>query len=190
MSIPRAAAIALLIMLPLAAWAENEEQLVRDYTRFAGSEANAESLVNGLRNDETITLTADGKDTTFKPATDKMGYGNVKIALELAKASLAEQGIKNPTPEQIRAALNGGTITLKSGKELELTGVLELRASGMGWGRIAQEYDFKLGELMRRSDVQKTSFERPDHARPQKLERPERPQRPERPERPERAHRR
>jgi hypothetical protein len=190
MFIPRAAAVALLIVLPLAAWAENEEQLVRDYTRLAGSEANAESLVNGLRNDETIKLTSDGKTTTFKPATDPMGYGNVKIALELAEASLAEQGIKNPTPEQIRAALNGGTLTLKSGKEVELTGVLEMRASGMGWGRIAQEHGFKLGELMRRDDVHKASLDRPDHARPQKLERPERPSRPERPERPERAHRR
>ena len=40
-----------------------------------------------------------------------MGYGNVNIALRLAQASLAEHGIRNPTPEQLKAALNGGTVT-------------------------------------------------------------------------------
>jgi hypothetical protein len=155
-------ATALALALPLLAFAENEEQLVRDYTRFAGSQANAESLVSGLRDGEQIRLSADGRTTSFKPATDKLGYGNVKIALELTKASLAEQGIKNPTPEQIRGALDG---------------VLEMRASGMGWGRIAQERGFKLGEVMRAE-------------RPHKIERAERPHRPERPERPERHHHR
>ena len=159
---------ALVLALPLFASAENEEQLVRDYTRFAGSKANAESLVSGLRDGEQIRLSADGRTTTFKPATDKLGYGNVKIALELTKASLAERGIKNPSPEQIRGALDG---------------VLEMRASGMGWGRIAQERGFKLGHVMR--------AERPHNLeRPERASKPERLERPERPERPERHHRR
>lgn len=180
----RHTAVAALIALPLAVFAQPQDQLVRDYTRFAGSEANAEALVNGLRNDESIKLTSKESTTTFKPATDKLGYGNVKIALALAKESLAEQGIHKPTPEQIEAALNGGTITLKSGTEVKLNGVLEMRASGMGWGRIAQEHGFKLGDVMR-ADA------RPSRPEPHltKLERPERPQRPERPERPERGHR-
>lgn len=183
----RHTAVAALLALPLAAFAQPQDQLVRDYTRFAGSEANAESLVNGLRNDEPIKLASkDGTTTTtFKPATDKLGYGNVKIALALAKESLAEQGIRKPTPEQIEAALNGGTITLKSGREVKLDGVLEMRASGMGWGRIAQEQGFKLGHVMR-ADARPS---RPEFHRAE-LERPERPQRPERPERPERGHRR
>lgn len=183
----RHTAVAALLALPLAAFAQPQDQLVRDYTRFAGSEANAESLVNGLRNDEPIKLASkDGTTTTtFKPATDKLGYGNVKIALALAKESLAEQGIRKPTPEQIEAALNGGTITLKSGREVKLDGVLEMRASGMGWGRIAQEQGFKLGHVIR-SDAHPS---RPEFHRTE-LERPERPHRPERPERPERGHRR
>jgi hypothetical protein len=65
----------------------------------------------------------------------------------LAKASLADQGIHNPTPEQIKAALNGGTITTKSGEQVKLDGVLKMRASGMGWGEIAHKLGFKLGEL-------------------------------------------
>jgi hypothetical protein len=187
-----AAVIALLLVLPQPAFADLEDELVRDYTRFAGSKDNAESLVAGLRDGEPIKLEAkDGTTTTFEPATDKLGYGNVKIALALAKESLAEQGIHRPTPEQIEAALNGGTITLGSGKEVSLQGVLDMRAIGMGWGRIAQEHGFKLGEVMRhhgRPDVHTARLERPERAH--KIERPERPVRPERPERPERGPRR
>jgi hypothetical protein len=183
---------ALVLALPLAAFAHDrqaghaDDRLVDKYARFAGSESNAESLVNGLRNDGQVTLSSGGRSTTFTPATDKMGYGNVDIALGLAKATLAEQGIRRPTPEQIKAALNGGTVTSKSGERVALPGVLKLRASGMGWGKIAQQYDLKLGEVMRhkhndwkRGEFHKTRFERI-----------ERPQRPERPERPERHHRR
>ncbi|HEY9530175.1 MAG TPA: hypothetical protein VIQ55_02210 [Burkholderiales bacterium] len=176
----RHTAVAALLALPLVAFAQPQDQLVRDYTRFAGSEANAESLVTGLRNDEPIKLASkDGTTTTtFKPATEKLGYGNVKIALALARESLAEQGIYKPTPEQIEAALNGGTVTLKSGKEVKLDGVLEMRASGMGWGRIAQEHGFKLGQVMRAD------------ARPARADfHPARIERPQRPERPERGHR-
>ncbi|MGH8739894.1 MAG: hypothetical protein ACREUN_03220 [Burkholderiales bacterium] len=171
--------------MPLAGLANPEERLVREYTRFAGSEANAESLVNGLRNDEQIRLSADGRTTTFTPPTRKLGHGNVDIALSLAKASLAENGVRDPTPEQIRAALNGGTITTRSGERVVLPGVLELRASGLGWGRIAQEHGFKLGEVMRHE----RHHGRADFHRA-RLERPERPHKPERPERPERHHHR
>src|SRR6185312_1250957 len=46
--------------------------------------------------------------TTFTPDTGKMGYGNVKIALSLAEASLAKAGITDPTAAEVAAALNGG----------------------------------------------------------------------------------
>jgi hypothetical protein len=116
-----------------------------------------------------------------------MGNGNVDIALKLAQASLAEQGIRNPTPEQIRAALNGGTITARSGERIRLEGVLAMRASGMGWGRVSQELGFKLGHVMR-PDFHRSHLERPEV--PHRVERPERPLKIERPERPERPHHR
>lgn len=81
------------------------------------------------------------------PATDKMGYGNVDMALGMAKASLAEHGIHNPSPEQIKAALNGGTVTTKSGQRVTLPGVLKLRASGMGWGQVAHKVGVKVGDV-------------------------------------------
>jgi hypothetical protein len=208
MRIAFVATLLLALPLPTLAYQEHggqaDDRLVREYTRFAGSKSNAESLVNGLRNDTQVKLTSNGRTTTFTPPTSKMGYGNVDIALSLAKASLAEEGIRNPTPEQIKAALNGGTVTTKSGQRVALPGVLKQRASGMGWGKVAQANGFKLGEVMRdkghrhghkhgdwkhdRGDYHKARYDRPE--RPHKIDRPERFERPERPEKPERHHRR
>src|SRR5688572_15572094 len=126
-----------------------EKRLIEKYDHFAGSDENARELVTGLRTDSQMDLSKGGKTTKFTPATGKMGWGNVDNALALAKASLAEQGIHKPTPDQIKAALNGGTITTKSGHTVKLDGVLKLRASGMGWGQIAHKMGFKLGELKR-----------------------------------------
>src|SRR6185503_10019817 len=153
----RAAVLAaFLFALPLAAPAHErdagqaDDRLVDKFARFAGSRSNAESLVNGLRNDQLVKLTsAQQGSASFTPKTDRMGFGNVNIALTLAKATLAEQGITRPTPQQIEAVLNGGTITSRAGKEVKLTGILAQRASGLGWGKIAQANGFKLGELMR-----------------------------------------
>ena len=126
-----------------------EKRLIEKYDRFAGSDENARELVHGLRTDTQVELSKGDKTTTFKPATDKMGFGNVDIALALAQASLADHGIHRPTPEQIKAALNGGAVTTRSGERVRLAGVLKLRASGMGWGQVAHKLGFKLGDVMR-----------------------------------------
>src|SRR3990170_8872945 len=61
-----------------------ERRLVDKYDRFAGSDRNAQELVEGLRNDKRIDLSKNGKTTSFTPATGKMGWGNVEHALSLA----------------------------------------------------------------------------------------------------------
>src|SRR5260370_10770134 len=94
----------MLLTLPLAASSQSKEQLVEKYTPLAGSEANATSLVTGLRDDKEVNLSR----TTFTPPTRKMGDGNVNIALALPQAELKKQGITNPTPAQLQAALTGG----------------------------------------------------------------------------------
>jgi hypothetical protein len=201
---------ALLFALPLLAPAHErdagqaDDRLVDRFSRFAGSRTNAESLVNGLRNDQEVRLTSSTqRSASFTPKTDKMGFGNVNIALSLAKATLAEQGIHRPTPQQIEAALNGGTITTRSGERVRLPGILKQRASGMGWGKIAQANGFKLGEVMRhkhgdfkhhhadfkhhkdhRAEFHKVRFEQ--HEGPHRFERAERPERPGKPDKPER----
>ena len=44
-----------------------------------------------------------------------MGFGNVYISLALAKQQLSTLGITQPTPQQLQAALTGGTITQTTG---------------------------------------------------------------------------
>lgn len=112
---------------------------------LAGSPENAASLVNGLRSGGEITLAAPDAATgvVFTPTTRPMGYGNITRALSLAQRQLAAQGIAEPTPAQLNAALNGGTLTTvdSSGatRTVEMDGVLRLRSQGMGWGRIARQ---------------------------------------------------
>jgi hypothetical protein len=109
--------------------------------------------------------------TTIIPPTQKMGFGNVDNELALTEASLRQQGIGAPTPEQLKTAL---------------TGVLERRAAGNGWGEIANAMDLRLGDLKRaeRAPERVARSARPE--RPEKIERPQRPERPERPAKPER----
>lgn len=85
-----------------------------------------------------------------------MGVGEVGIALSLAKAALAQQGIANPTPAQISAALNGGTLTAATGTR-SVPGVLSQRSTGMGWGQIAQSLGVKLGAVVSASKTDKTN---------------------------------
>lgn len=128
------------------------QKLVSSFTVFAGSEENAASLVGGLRSGSRITLapvastvpptaTGGGSFTdgsvSFIAPTHPMGWGNVRHALTLAQRELAAQGIANPTPTQLQAALMGGFVTTSSGRIVTLQGVLTLRSQGMGWGRIA-----------------------------------------------------
>ena len=124
-----------------------ETRLVNAYSEFAGSEANARSLVTGLRQGSEITLQGAGSTQTFTPETRPMGYGNVRIALALAREQLAQQGITQPTPAQLQAALQGGTVT-SGGETAKLSGILQMRADGMGWGQIANSMGVRLGQVM------------------------------------------
>ena len=137
---------------------QESTRLSTEFTEFAGSDTNSQALVTGLRDGTAITLddvvkNADGTTTTtattFTPATGKMGYGNVKIALSLAEASLAQAGISDPTAAELEVALNGGTLVLADGTSIDLNGVLAARAAGEGWGQIANSMGFKLGDVMR-----------------------------------------
>jgi hypothetical protein len=124
-----------------------------DFSGFAGSTANSDALVSGLRNGTAVTLTStDAKgtttSTTFTPPTGKMGYGNVYTSLALAKQQLAGAGITDPSAQQLQASLMGGTVTNSAGQTTTMTGVLQLRADGMGWGQIAQHYGYKLGPVI------------------------------------------
>ena len=134
-----------------------ENRIATEFSVFAGSQDNASSLVTGLRQGGEVTLvtpTSSGQaatGTTFSVPTRPMGYGNVRISLALAQEQLNRAGITQPTADQLRAALVGGTVTSGSGPTAtttELQGVLQMRAQGMGWGQIANAMGTKLGHVM------------------------------------------
>jgi hypothetical protein len=136
------------------------DKISGDFNSFLGSDAKP--VVSGLRNGTPITLvtTAPGSTpiappvtttTIITPPTGKMGFGNAYISLALAKQQLNQVGITQPTPEQLQAALTGGTVTTGSGATLtthNLQGVLTMRSQNMGWGQIAQKLGTKLGPVV------------------------------------------
>lgn len=132
-------------------------RIVGGFSEFAGSEANVRSLAAGLRQGGEITLTAPnragqaGASVRFMPPTRPMAYGNIRIALALAREQLAQLGITQPTPAQIKAVLSGGAVTSRSdarGIPVLLPGVLPMYAYGMGWSRIAETMGLNLGYAM------------------------------------------
>ena len=145
-------AVSLLIMVAAAApsFAQTTSasstpttNISKEYSYFLGK-VNSQQVVNDLRNGQWTTTVTDPNTkvtttTTEALPTGKMGYGNVKISLALAQESLRQQGIMQPTSEQLHTALVGDSTT---------TGILQMRADGMGWGQIAQKYNVKLGQLM------------------------------------------
>jgi len=176
-------AVAVLLLGAQNAGAQSRDQLVEKFTPLAGSQANASTLVNGLSNGSTFTISG----TTFNPPTHKLGNGEVNISLSLAQAELKQQGIAQPTTQQLQAALIGTS---------SQPCILALRAEGKGWGQIAQTLGVKLGDVVRSEKADKAhdrvargeQAERRDRAeKPERPERPDRPERAERPERPERA---
>lgn len=183
-----------------------ERRVAEDFSALAGSPDNARRLVSGLRSGDRVDLVwtdADGRTvtTTIDPATGKLGLGNVFISLSLAEQSLRRAGIAKPTPEQMNVALNGGAVVV-GGKTVEFAGVLTQRASGAGWGRIANSLGVPLGPVvsairaengrLRAAEAARgaPAGEAPARAahgdageRGPKAERPPRPDRPSRPDR-------
>ena len=149
------------------------QRIADDFASLAGGRRNALALVEALRNGTPVTLTPrqhgtmPGTDsgtgttgtggtgtgttatgTTITPPTGHMGWGGVYISLALAKAVLANDGIRHPTPDQLQAALTGGTVTKADGTTVTVKGVLTLRAQGMGWGQVAHAEGTKLGPVL------------------------------------------
>ena len=170
-------AILALMLFAETAGAQSRDQLVEKFTPLAGSQANARTLVTGLSEGSSFTISG----TTFNPPTHKLGGGEVKIALSLAQAELKRQGVTQPTAQQLQGALIGTS---------SQPGILALRADGKGWGQIAHSLGFKVGDVVRseKADKAHDRIARDERvARQDRIDRPERPDRGERPDRPERA---
>lgn len=158
------------------AHAQSTDALVDSYTTLAGSKPAAEQLVDGLRKGGDFKMGT----TSIDNPNGKLGNGEINIALSLAKADMAKRDL-----------------TL----EAALEDVLKQRASGEGWGKIANGMGVRLGDLVRsdrargRDDIARNERHEIERHPPERVERPdkperaERPERPERPEKPERANR-
>jgi hypothetical protein len=134
------------------------DKFAAPFVTLAGSRENAVALATALRNGSAATLTytaiaADGTPVTttvlIEPPTKPMGWGNVSHSLALAQFALNQAGISNPTGAQLKVALEGGSFTTADGKTITLAGVLQQRADGMGFGRIAQSYGTTMGAVNR-----------------------------------------
>jgi hypothetical protein len=143
------------------------DKISSDFSSFLGADSKA--VVTGLRNGTPITLTSTAPTSTtgttavtttnttiINPPTGKMGHGNVFISLALAKQQLGAVGITEPTPQQLQAALTGGSITTTgttatgtpTTTTTPLKGILTMRSQDMGWGQIAHELGYKLGPVI------------------------------------------
>ena len=126
-------AATLLVAGMQTALAQTRDQLVAKYSALAGSEDNARTLVNGLRDGAEFTI--DG--TLFRAPGGKMRNGEVNIALSIVQKQLRKA---KPTARELHAALVG-----TPGKP----GVLMLRAEHKGWGDIADACGLTLAEVAR-----------------------------------------
>jgi hypothetical protein len=184
------------------------QRMIDEFAVWAGSPANAKSLVEGLRNAGTIELrtrSADGVDMArIGPITKPMGFGNVFITLALVQAELKKAGVSAPNADQLRAALTGDRTTIDN-KTVGLAGVLTMHAQGAGWGEIAKVLGLNLGEVVSRLRSENGRLEAAAHdgkgddsgqgrgaderhantERTEKAERAERPEKPEKFDRPE-----
>jgi len=111
-----------------------QSRIASDFAGWAGGRQNAEALVTGLHNGTSITLATTGSRRNvslagFTPSAP-MSYDDVRDALASARSSLSRLGVRQPTAEQIQAALIGGEILLPSGASAEMRGSVAARGAG------------------------------------------------------------
>ena len=86
----------------------------------AGASANLspvalQAVRNALARNTAVTVPGASGEVTFDPPGRPLSDVEVNQALQLAALLLAQQGIFDPTPEQLRVALAGGTLGTAAG---------------------------------------------------------------------------
>ncbi|MEO5752227.1 MAG: hypothetical protein ABIQ50_15020 [Usitatibacter sp.] len=126
--------------------ASNVAKIATGFVNFAGSEDNAVALVESLHEGAAVMLmyAPPGEGYTpammpIEPPTGPMEWSDVRMALMLARDALLGLGISRPTSSQLHAVLLGGEVESKNGRLVGLRGVLQMRAEGLTWTRIASE---------------------------------------------------
>ena len=116
------------------------------FAKLAGSRDNAFVLVHALHDGvparlTTSTSAAPGAKPVITEIAPPAGmtWHDVKMALMLARDALQCYGVWRPSCRELRAALTGGEVAARDGSAVALRGVLNMRAEGLNWGRIAAE---------------------------------------------------
>jgi hypothetical protein len=124
-------AAALAVSTQAVAAPTDTSRLASKYADWAGGKSNADSIVNGLRNGESITLVTvsptNVRNLAGFTAQTRMSPEEISTALAEARRSLAGMGIKQPSADQIQAALIGGEVALPNGKTKLVGGTVTLR---------------------------------------------------------------
>lgn len=185
------AAAVVLLLLPVASIAQTTGEPVIDnpdpvpVIEETASADNPPPYINDLVENSDLTI-----EQMDQMRVDGYGWGNIKLATELAE-KIAAQSAGTDTPLTFDDALNQ---------------IMADRSQDIGFGEIAAKYDLKIGELNRHSNQVQIAaakgansqkperLEKPARAdkveRAERLEIPERLQKPEKPEMPERGPRR
>ena len=119
------------------------ERLVTEFAPWVGSPQDTETLAQSLRSGHPSGSGA----ASVAPATGALAYGEARLALKLAQATLAQEGISQPDAAQLQAALHGGTLETSTGPKA-LPGVLPQRAQGLSWGAMAQSAGMSVEDLI------------------------------------------
>jgi len=91
------------------------------------SPAQLAAVRNALATGTGTTLTSAGtrQNVVFSPTGVRLSDFEVNQTLQLASTLLAQQGVLNPTADQLRVALFGGTLAGANGAAVPLQGVLQ-----------------------------------------------------------------
>ena len=126
-----AVSLATAIVFSIPALADDTARIASQYAAWAGGKSNADSLVRGLRTGSSITLVTVSADRTRSvagfTAQTQMSPEEISAALASAKSTLARMGVRQPSADQIQAALIGGEVALPNGKSRLVQGSVALR---------------------------------------------------------------
>jgi len=126
-----AVSLATAIVFSIPALADDSARIASQYAAWAGGKSNADSLVRGLRTGSSITLVTVSADRTKTiagfTAQTQMSPEEISAALASARSTLARMGVRQPSADQIQAALIGGEVALPNGKSRLVQGSVALR---------------------------------------------------------------
>ena len=109
-------------------------RLADTFSASVGSKADAKTVIEGMRAGKDVTVNG----VTVSGTGGTMGYGNINIAMSLAKSQMSATS----TSKDFLSALDK---------------VADMRASGLGWGQIAHALGVNLGQAVSSSKASNAS---------------------------------